>query len=397
MRRFGLLSLLILLVALPAWGDGQETATINGIVSDASGAALPGVLVTLSGGQGDKTIVTETDGSYRFGLVRPGDYTVRAELEGFAAAEATVVANAGGKYDIDLRMSLTTSEQITVTSDAPMVDKYNVTAGATIQAETAGEVSATVRSFYGALQVLPGVTNDVESADLSNSRPTVNGAFWQESNVYVDGVDTTYSMRGGGTRVFLPTSALSEVNLEAGGGGAEYGRNVGSHTNLIVKSGTNEFHGDIAGVYSKASWNSNYDPQPILGQDENLIRTFIDQGQTREQAIDTATNWVVYKPGDRDGEDTNIEASIGGPIKRDKAWFFLARGETSTSQIDKTLDGQRFNNSSDCSPPSPRSTSSPAPRTRSPTPTSTRRSTASSCCRRWAIATTRPSSISKAA
>ena len=89
----------------------------------------------------------------------------------------------------------------------------------------------------------PGVTNDVESSDLSNSRPTVNGAFWQESNVYIDGVDATYSMRGGGTRVILPTSALSEVNLEAGGGGAEYGRNVGSHTNLIIKSGTNEFHG----------------------------------------------------------------------------------------------------------------------------------------------------------
>ena len=68
-----------------------------------------------------------------------------------------VNVNAGGKYDINLTMSLTTSEQITVTSEAPMVDKYNVTAGATIQAETAGEVApTTVRSFYGALQVLPG-------------------------------------------------------------------------------------------------------------------------------------------------------------------------------------------------------------------------------------------------
>src|SRR4029078_4892711 len=119
------------------------------------------------------------------------------------------------------------------TSEAPLVDKYNVTAGATMQSETAGEIAPSVRSFYGALQGLPGVPNDVESSDLSNSRPTVNGALWQESNVYVDGVDATFSLGGGGTRVFLPSTALTEVNLEAGGGGAEYGRNVGSHTNLI--------------------------------------------------------------------------------------------------------------------------------------------------------------------
>ncbi len=346
-RLLPLLPGMLLVFSGVALADGPETGTISGTVTEASGTALPGVVVTLSGDRGNQTAVTGADGSYRFALVTPGDYTLQAEMDSFQPARGTAAVSAGGRYEINLTMQLGTSEEITVTSEAPMVDKFNVTAGATMEAETAGEISATVRSFYGALQVLPGVTNDSESADLSQSRPTVNGALWQESNVYVDGVDTTYSMRGGGTRVFLPTSALSEVSMEAGGGSAEYGRNVGSHTNLIVKSGTNKFHGDLAGVYSKNSWNDNYDPQPILSEDERLVRTFIDQGQTREQAIQTATNWPVYLPGERDDDNVNIEASIGGPLKRDKAWWFLARGETSTNQIDKTLDGALFNNSSE--------------------------------------------------
>ncbi|MEM9407014.1 MAG: TonB-dependent receptor, partial [Acidobacteriota bacterium] len=346
-RLLPLLPGLLLVLAGVAFADGPETGNITGTVTEGSGTALPGVVVTLSGDRGTQTSVTGADGTFRFGLVPPGNYSLKAELEGFSPAGASASVSAGGRYQIDLTLQLGTSEEITATSEAPMVDKFNVTAGATMEAETAGEISASVRSFYGALQVLPGVTNDAESADLSSSRPTVNGALWQESNVYVDGVDTTYSMRGGGTRVFLPTSALSEVSMEAGGGSAEYGRNVGSHTNLIVKSGTNKFHGDLAGVYSKNSWNENYDPQPTLAQDLRLVRTFIDQGQTREQAIETATNWPVYEPGERAGDNVNIEASIGGPLKRDKAWWFVARGETSTNQLDNTLDGELFNNSSD--------------------------------------------------
>ena len=91
---------------------------------------------------------------------------------------------------------------------------------------------------------MPGVTNEDENTDLSSTRPNINGATWADSTVYIDGVDTTFS-RYGGTRVFLPSSATTEVSLESGGLGADYGRTVGSATNVIVKSGTNNFHGDV--------------------------------------------------------------------------------------------------------------------------------------------------------
>ena len=303
--------------------------------------------MTLEGDRAAQVAVTDEVGKFVFGLVPPGSYKLTATLEGFGSRDQAVNVTAGSRADFEMKLALSTAEQITVTSEAPLVDKFNVTAGATMQGETAGEISTSVRSFYGALQVLPGVTNDVESSDLSNSRPNVNGALWQESNVYVDGVDATFALQGGGTRVFLPTTALTEVNMEAGGGGAEYGRNVGSHTNLIVKSGTNKFHGDFNGIYSNLAWNSNYDPQPVLAEDQRLINTYLDRGFTQAEAEDLATNFVVYGPGENEGDEINIEASLGGPIVRDKAWFFLSRGEVSTNQRDKTLDGQIFNVSSE--------------------------------------------------
>ena len=179
-----------LAVAPSVLADGSDTGIVTGTVVDVSGGALPGVKVTLEGGSGERFVMTDDDGVYRFAGVRPGSYKVVAFLDGFTQTEQIANVTAGGRFAFELELSLATEESIIVTSEAPMVDKYNVTAGATVSSETVQEIGATVRSFYGALQVLPGVTNDVESADLSQSRPTINGSLWQESNVYIDGVDT---------------------------------------------------------------------------------------------------------------------------------------------------------------------------------------------------------------
>ena len=145
----------------------------------------------------------------------------------------------------DLEMKLETAETITVTSEAPMVDKFNVTAGATVTSEVGAQAAGTTRTYYGVINMLPGVTSDADNRDISEMRPSVNGGHFADQSVYIDGVDTTFS-RLGGSRVILPTTATTEVTMEAGGAGAEYGRAVGSSTNVIVKSGTNNFHGEVA-------------------------------------------------------------------------------------------------------------------------------------------------------
>ncbi|MDX1382034.1 MAG: carboxypeptidase-like regulatory domain-containing protein, partial [Thermoanaerobaculia bacterium] len=142
MRR-GLYVLLLLVVAAgPAvWADAPETGTVSGTVTDPSGTGLPGVSVTISGARGEKFTQTDGEGQYRFVLLVPGDYTITAELEGVGRAENAVVVAAGKRASIDMTLALAEEETITVTSEAPMVDKFNVTAGTTISADVGKEMA----------------------------------------------------------------------------------------------------------------------------------------------------------------------------------------------------------------------------------------------------------------
>jgi hypothetical protein len=109
---------------------------------------------------------------------------------------------------------------------------------------------------------------------------------------------------------------------------------VGSSTNVIIKSGTNRFHGEALGVYADAGWYADYDDQPILEQIEfgSAPRDFLNRS-----------------PVEEDLDATSVEVSLGGPIKRDKAWFFVAYNDSSTGNFDKTLNGDLIDASVDYS------------------------------------------------
>jgi hypothetical protein len=204
-----------------------------------------------------------------------------------------------------------------------MVDKFNVSAGQTVTSEVGAQAAGTTRTYYGVINMLPGVTSDADNRDISEMRPSVNGGHFADQSVYIDGVDTTFS-RLGGSRVILPTTATTEVSMEAGGAGAEYGRAVGSSTNVIVKSGTNNFHGEFVGLYADQGWYGEYDDHAILEQVEHGPKPadFLERSQK-----------------EKDLDDNSLEASIGGPIAKDKAWFFAAYTDSTTGNIDKTLNG----------------------------------------------------------
>jgi len=331
MRRTVVCFLLFGALATSAVADGPETGVVSGVVTDSSGSPLPGVSVTLASDRGDKITTTEADGSYRFVLLVPGNYKLTAALEGMGEAKKDVQVTAGERSDVPLTLKLATAEEITVTSEAPMVDKFNVGVGATMQSQVGVEVTGENRTFYGVINFMPGVTNEDENADLSSTRPNINGATWADSTVYIDGVDTTFS-RYGGTRVFLPSTATTEVSLESGGLGADYGRTVGSATNVIVKSGTNNFHGE--GIYSRTeeSWNSEFDDHIELEQRESnpQPRDFFERTQV-----------------EKDQHDGQYETSFGGPIARDKAWFFLSANQQNTNHVGKTINGDFVDESGD--------------------------------------------------
>ncbi|MEE2778438.1 MAG: TonB-dependent receptor [Acidobacteriota bacterium] len=326
MRRLAGGFFLLALLGAPAFGDAPETGTITGTVSDAGGTPLPGVNVTTSGERGEKFSVTQADGTFRFALLVPGNYTVTALLEGMGESEAAVVVEAGGREQIDLKLALATEETINITAESPMVDKYNVTAGTTVSAEVGAQTAGTTRSYYGVINALPGVTSDADNDDIQQTRPQVNGSHFADQAVFVDGVDTTFA-KFGGSRVFLPTTALTEVSMEAGGSSAEYGRAVGSWTNVIVKSGTNKFHASGMVQEQDVEWGADYQDHIELEQRETFP---------------FPRDYFKRNDFEKDNHSTGYEASVGGPIKTDKAWFFVAFSDFDDVNWEKGLVTQNL-------------------------------------------------------
>ncbi len=351
MNRAWLLLAVLGLVGIPAFADGPETGIVQGTVSEASGSALPGVLVTLSGDRGERSGVTDASGQYRFAGIVPGNYNVKAVLEGFqeAAGEATVTA--GRRTTIDLKLTLGTSEEITVTSEAPMVDKFSVTAGTTIQAEVGEQTAGTTRTYYGVINALPGVTADAQNDDIQQTRPSVNGTHFADQAVYIDGVDTTFA-KFGGSRVYLPTTAVTEVSMEAGGSSAEYGRYIGSSTNVIVKSGTNRFHADALWQRQEVSWGADYDIQPSIADRQSVPyptdwfqRCRGDERDNQRQTLTLGSGLTRQGcvGGDEEAGGSNgYEFSFGGPLAKDKAWFFVGWSDFDDAFQERLLGGDPY-------------------------------------------------------
>ncbi len=346
-----------LLVLLPVslMADAPENTTIGGQVTDPGGSPLPGVSVTLGGDRGERFTVTDENGSYRFVGVAPGDYTLKAELEGLGEGSATVRAVAGERKAIDVTLQAAVEGgEVTVTGEAPMVDKFNVSAGATVSGEIGEQIGGTTRTYYGIINALPGVTSDAQNDDIQQTRPSVNGAHFADQGVFIDGVDTTFA-KFGGSRVRVPTTALTEVSMEAGGSSAEYGRYVGSSTNVIVKSGTNRWHGDALWNHQRVDWGADYKDQPSLTERTNkpypadwFQRCHGDERDAGRGLIpggtDGSRELEPCQPGGSEwaGASDGFELSMGGPLRRDKAWFYTGYSEFDDAYSERLIGGDPF-------------------------------------------------------
>jgi hypothetical protein len=286
--------------------DGPQTGTLEGRVIDVQGAALPGVTINLSGPQGQSSTVSGDDGSFRFGLLVGGDYSVGATLEGMGSTEVKVVLGSGTRERVELKLGGGTAETITVTSEAPLVNKFETSASATIESEVSSNLSFIARNVQSSVEVLPGVVHTAQSRLQAGIQASVNGGQWQENAGFVDGVDTSFARRGGASRIFLPVTSLTETRMDNAGFSAEYGRVVSGVTQSTIKSGTNQFHGDFLYIPQSEKWRAEYEELDI--------------------------------PRDDDIKDS-FETSLGGPIVRDKAWFFASYGKINSNEGDVLANG----------------------------------------------------------
>lgn len=296
MRR-KLLSLLVaafLLSPLPALAQIGQTATLTGTVTDTTGAILPGATVTVTSESligGSRTATTDASGTYRFPALPPGRYTVTVEMSSFKKWEQEARLELGATVTLDPRLEVGgLSETVSVTGESPQVDVRSSAAQKNLTTDVLENIPFTSRFGPGAMLLSPGVNPNNYSS---------YGSGGSSSNAYmIDGVDVS-DPEGGTIWVFANHNWIQEVQVIGLGANAEYGGFTGVASNSLFRSGSNLFRGLFETLYENDSLTGENVTDELLEQNEDLT-----PGKT---------HYVT---------DTTFQ--IGGPVKRDKAWFFTS-------------------------------------------------------------------------
>ena len=315
-RAIGWLCLLFLLAALPAPAQNAG-GEIVGTVTDETGGVLPGVTVTIQNQATGVSRDTQTDGAgrYRAPLLPVGTYEVSAALSGFATTRLKdLTLTIGQTLNADISLRASASEEIVVTAEAPVLDKERSAQSSTVGARAVANLPTNGRNFIDFVLTTPGVTRDVRQGDISfaGQRGTLN-------SLVVDGADNnntffgqTLGRTGSGRAPYqFSQDAVQEFQVNRNAYSAEYGRAGGAVINVVTKSGTNDFHGSLFEFYRDKSLNEN---------------SFVNK---------TAVPARAKSPYQYD----QFGGSLGGPIQRDKAFFFVNYdGQRNTIPNDVNLD-----------------------------------------------------------
>lgn len=292
---------LLLLGATGAWAQSQATTgVIEGVVQDETGGVLPGVTVTLTntGTNFQKVLITDARGRFR-GLLMPlGPYRVTAELEGFTTlVREGIQLTVGATIDLDLTLSVSaTEEEIVVTGRAEGVETTRTENAVTIGRDTLEGIPNNGRNFLEFSKLTPGVAI-VQGPD--GDELTINGQKGIQNNISVDGADFNNpffgEQRGGQRPAFtFNLDAVQEFVVVPDGAPAEFGRSSGGFVNVVTKSGTNSLAGTAHFFY----------------QD--------DSGASRAERPDGTSE------PEFDREQLQAGFTLGGPIRQDKLFYFLA-------------------------------------------------------------------------
>ena len=314
------------IVLLPSLVFAQ--ATIAGVVRDASAAVLPGVSVEAASPvliEKTRTVVTDGTGQYRITDLPPGTYVLTFTLQGFSTVkrDGLVVSGSGvTPVNVELRVGAL-EETVTVTGESPLVDTQSVRREVVLDNEILSTIPAT-RGYGSALAAVPALnTGGVAGANATTAPTTPSMTFFSthggasgEGRVMTNGLTVAAPFGGGGVSdVTYDTANAEEMQVLISGGLAE-AETGGPSINIVPKSGGNDFRGS-AFYSTSGDWASSNNV------DDELRAVGITQPPTLR------TNW-------------DASYSMGGPIKRDRLWFFAnVRGWANASVVDGIF-GNRF-------------------------------------------------------
>ncbi len=292
---------------------------ITGTVTDDQGEPLPGVGVELTGTaiMGKRVTVTSGKGTFVFLNVPPGKMTLTVSLAGFKTwIQDNLVLGAGSTMEINPALQVgSIEEQITVLASSPIVDVKTSTVDSRLDKELLAKLPTSRDAFYDLALTTPGMF-DVGSSGSWLPSPTAYGGSSMENVFLVNGVNTT-NPRGAafGSLVKVNYNAVEEVRVVALGSKAEYGSFSGAAIDVLTRSGSNQFHGNVA-YYTELRGGFFKENYPITAVGDPNV------------PLEAPDNWLFYLAGDRLAGETkkNWEGNftIGGPIVKDKVWFYGA-------------------------------------------------------------------------
>jgi hypothetical protein len=293
------------MVLLPIVASAQ--ATISGLVKDASGAVLPGVTVEASSPaliEKVRTTVTDGTGQYTIPDLQPGIYSVKFTLTGFAPVERAGVELSGSftaRINADLRVG-GLEETIRVTGETPVVDVQSTQQERVLDREILDSLpNAGLRTALGVL--IPSVDfrrQDVGGAGVRavTGNMVAHGARSEDAGTTLNGMTiATFGTGAATATIFLNPMGIQEMAIDTGSNDATLNAG-GVRTNYTLREGGNAFHGVVFGAFAPGGLQSN-----------NLTPDLIKRGLTAPNQI--KANW-------------DINPAFGGPILRDKIWFFGA-------------------------------------------------------------------------
>jgi len=343
----GLVTIFVLLLLGAAAMAQETTGGLQGTVKDQSGAFVSGARITVLGSAlvGSKTVTTDASGYYRLANLPPGTYSVTVNAEGFSAAkEEGLTIEVGHLPTVDFSLQVgKTSEVIEVSGAAPLVDVTTNTNQTNLTEDTIANAPHGY-SFQSMIQFAPMARSEPLAGGQMNGGGTggalpgssgnggavgysIGGAADSESTYLIEGQDTE-NVSGGASQANVPYEFIQEVQIKSSGIEAEHGGALGGVVNVVMKKGSNGYHGSgfftfendgLDGAYNTINHdNLRYDPT-------SAPSGFTDQAS--QIYTPKKDGFRIIQPG----------FTFGGPIKQDRLWFFVGFAPYS-SNTDRTVN-----------------------------------------------------------
>lgn len=314
----------LLLIFAPQSGlaqDSATTATIAGVVRDAAGDDIPGATITLRNLTTNQTrnLTSDSDGNYRVTGLAVGDYELRVQASGFGPyfnPRVTLALGHTASLDISLAPG-DVNAQVTVLDQPPILDATQTAVTTSVDPERIEELPVNSRNYLEFTLLAPGVapSNSQTSSGGANAAPssgapradsgfTFGGMRPRSNSISIDGLDNTDETTGA-ARVALSPEIVREFQIVNNGLSAEFGGAAGGAINVITRVGQNKFHGDAFTFFQNEIFNAREpysDPSPA-----------------------SRLRYRRVQPG----------VALGGPIKRDKLFFYVAAEQEHLSAEDE--------------------------------------------------------------